>query len=87
VQVRDLARAHTEKSLETLAYVRDNSKNDLARVRAAESLLNRGWGQPTTYVETTNSLAEEIDKIKRRAAPFPPANDMAHLEGNEEISH
>lgn len=67
-QVRELARAHTEKSLETLAHIRDESKNDLARVRAAESLLNRAWGQPTAYVETASSLADEMDRIKRRAA-------------------
>lgn len=86
-QVRELARAHTEGSIETLVTIRDESKNDMARMRAAEALLNRGWGQPTTYVETTTSLAEEIDKIKRRAAPSIPPNNGAHLEDNEETSH
>jgi hypothetical protein len=69
MQVRELARAHTEASINTLVTIQRTSKNDMARLRAAEILLNRGYGQPTNYVETTNSLAEEIDKIKLRSKP------------------
>ena len=67
----------------------------MARLRAAEALLARGWGQPVAHIETTSSLAEEIDKIKRRASagvaappsvvvPFPAAatNDEEDGEGD-----
>jgi hypothetical protein len=39
------------------------SRNEIVRLRASETLLARGYGLPTAYVETTSSLAEEIDKI------------------------
>jgi hypothetical protein len=65
--VRNLAREHTEKSINTLVGILETSKNDMARLRSAEALLARGWGQPVAHIETTSSLAEEIDKIKRRS--------------------
>ena len=64
--VRDLAREHTEKAVNTLVRILETSKNDMARLRAAEALLARGWGQPVAHIETTSSLADELDKIKAR---------------------
>jgi hypothetical protein len=42
--LRSLARAHTELSIQTLAGIARNSTSDQARVSAAQALLDRGWG-------------------------------------------
>ena len=44
--LRSLARAHTELSVQTLAGIARNSTSDQARVSAAQALLDRGWGKP-----------------------------------------
>jgi hypothetical protein len=44
--LRSLARAHTELSIQTLAGIARNSTSDQARVSAAQALLDRGWGKP-----------------------------------------
>ena len=47
-RVKELARVHTEEALSTLAAImRDSKSPAAARVRAAECLLDRGWGRPT----------------------------------------
>jgi len=43
--LRSLARAHTELSIQTLAGIARNSTSDQARVSAAQALLDRGWGK------------------------------------------
>ena len=93
--VRNLAREHTEKAVNTLVRILERSPNDMARLRAAEALLARGWGQPVAHIETTSSLAEEMDKIKQRIAagasatqaaavvvPFPAATAADEKEQN-----
>lgn len=47
VSVQALARERTEEAIETLAGIMRHGKTEAARVRAAEVLLARGWGQPT----------------------------------------
>jgi hypothetical protein len=46
-QIASLARAHTESAIRTLANIMSHSESDPARVTAANSLLDRGWGKPT----------------------------------------
>jgi hypothetical protein len=48
--LRSLARAHTELSIQTLAGIARNSTSDQARVSAAQALLDRGWGAPQQLV-------------------------------------
>jgi hypothetical protein len=43
--LRSLARAHTELSIQTLAGIARNSTSDAARVQASGMLLDRGWGK------------------------------------------
>jgi hypothetical protein len=44
--VRELAREHTEEAIRTLAAIMQDGKEPAAaRVRAAECLLDRGWGR------------------------------------------
>lgn len=45
---RALAQTHTVEAIETLfAIMRDTAQPAAARVRAAEAVLDRGWGKPT----------------------------------------
>jgi hypothetical protein len=45
-EIASLARAHTESAIRTLANIMSHSESDPARVTAANSLLDRGWGKP-----------------------------------------
>ena len=45
--LRSLARSYTELAVQTLAGIAQNGQNEGARVSAATSLLDRGWGKPT----------------------------------------
>jgi|307.fasta_scaffold211188_2 hypothetical protein len=62
----EAAKTHTELALATLVQVCRNRKaNATARVLAANSLLDRGWGKPVQKSETRslnvnlNSLSDE----------------------------
>lgn len=47
VDLRSLARAHTAAAIKTLAGIMNQPKAQAsARVTAANSLLDRGWGKP-----------------------------------------
>lgn len=56
VEIRSLARAHTETALRTLASIMTKEDApDAARVAAANSLLDRGWGKPTQPIAGDDS--------------------------------
>lgn len=59
IAVRELARQHTEDAIRTLVEAL-TAKNEAVRVSAAEALLSRGWGKPTTTVEAGPQLAKLI---------------------------
>ena len=50
-EIRSLARSYTEMAIQTLAGIAQNGEQEAARVRAAEALLDRGWGKPTQPVD------------------------------------
>lgn len=52
-EIRSLARAHTETALNALVGIINNSTSDQAKVAAANSLLDRGWGKATQPIEGT----------------------------------
>src|SRR5262249_34820770 len=45
LDIRSLARSHTETCIRALAKVVANTTSDAARVAAASELLDRGWGK------------------------------------------
>lgn len=51
IDIRSLARSYTEMAIQTLAGIAQNGEQEAARVRAAEALLDRGWGKPTQPVD------------------------------------
>ncbi len=64
-EVRDLAREQTEKAIEGLASIADDTKAPpAARVAAYNSLLDRGWGRPSQTIsgdsENPHKLIVEI---------------------------
>lgn len=64
--IRSLARGHTETALRTLAAVMNSEEAPAAaRVQAANSLLDRGWGKPSQPVENGDGAFEIIHRIER----------------------
>ena len=53
--VRDMAKVYTPEALAVLRRIMKQSPDDRARVAAANSLLDRGWGKPAQSVDITNS--------------------------------
>jgi Family of unknown function (DUF5681) len=59
--VRELARAHTVTALNTLVEIVGNEKAPAAaRVAAANSILDRGYGKPEAKVEANINSARVI---------------------------
>ena len=51
--MQELARAYTEAAIDTLAAIMSDEKaSPAARIAAANALLDRGYGRPTSIVET-----------------------------------
>lgn len=58
--VQELARAHTEDAIKTLAAIMlDKKANATSRATAAQALLDRGWGKPPQQLEHTGKLSLE----------------------------
>ena len=54
IDIKSLARVHTEAAVRTLAGVMNQPDAPAAaRVSAAQALLDRGWGKPTQTIEAT----------------------------------
>jgi hypothetical protein len=85
--LRSLARAHTELSIQTLAGVARNSSSDQARVSAAQALLDRGWGkalQPHVGEGGNGSITviiRQIVDVAREPEPVLIEHDDGYDEG------
>ena len=66
-EIRSLARAHTESAINCLAGIMNkDSAPEAARVSAANSLLDRGWGKAAQPIENGDDGAFElIHRIER----------------------
>lgn len=63
IEIRSLARSHTEKALKVLKEIMEGAEiNPSARVSAAVALLDRGWGKPQQTVDMTvrKQIAKEL---------------------------
>lgn len=56
-EIRSLARSYTEMAIQTLAGIAQNGEQEASRVRAAEALLDRGWGKPSQPIENADGEA------------------------------
>lgn len=61
IDLKDLARQHTQRALETLVGVMsDDDAPANARITAANSLLDRGWGKATTHTEISVDVYDRM---------------------------
>ena len=75
--IRSLARGHTQKAISTLASIMNApDAPHAARVAAANSILDRGWGRPEmkleaehthSYVARMPAKVGNIDEWKKQA--------------------
>lgn len=71
-EVKALAQQHTETALKTLvSIVKDKKAQAGARVTAASTILDRGWGKPTQHhdvnMDITDRLAALLEARRKRA--------------------
>ena len=59
-ELRDLARQHTRKAIQTLVNVMEAGELNSARVAAAIALLDRGYGKPRTDQPVPTGLEAEL---------------------------
>ena len=64
VHVKELAREYTAQAVKTLAAIMCDSEEPVAaRVRAAESLLNRAWGTPESTANVNVSTEPTTEQL------------------------
>ena len=78
-EIKSLARAHTAKAVNTLVGIMNRSTApEAARVAAANSILDRGWGKAVQHIEAEvtrryvarlPSKAETTDTWQHQHAP------------------
>jgi hypothetical protein len=67
-EIKSLARSHTETAVKTLASIMNNKdENASARVVAANSLLDRGWGKAEQHT-TSETTVRYVARIPSKAA-------------------
>lgn len=69
--VRDLARAQTARAIDTLVEICQHGLSEVARIAAANAILDRGWGKPTVAVAVHDpgpDIGALIGEAHRRAA-------------------
>ena len=76
LEIKSLARKHTETALKTLAGIMEQSSAPAAaRVAAAQALLDRGWGKPTqTIAGDEENPLKLVHKIERTIVSAPNSN-------------
>jgi hypothetical protein len=78
VHVRDLARQQTDAAIATLVTIMcDKGESGSARARAAEVLLDRGWGKATQPISGEDGKPIEL----RNARELSDAELLAILAG------
>jgi hypothetical protein len=66
IDAASLARAYTERAIKTLGGIIETSEDEANRTRAAQVLLDRGWGKPaqdnTVHGELKITIRKLLDK-------------------------
>ena len=86
-EIKSLARSHTRTALATLAGVMRSPKAPpAARVAAANSLLDRGWGKATQAIagDEKNPLRLEIAQIVRTIVDPRPTDERVAAVPDDE---
>ena len=70
-EVRELARQRAPEAIAALVKVMTEGKSEAARVAAANSLLDRGWGKPTLPIAGDDEAGPvRITRIERVIVPL-----------------
>jgi hypothetical protein len=72
-EVKELAREHTGKAVETLVSIMSDPKAPpAARVSAANALLDRGYGKPPQHItdESARSYVARLPEVAKSAAEW-----------------
>ena len=64
IDLGSLARSHSERAIQTIAGLMDNGAEEATRLRAADILLDRGFGRPKQ--ENSHELKGEVRVILRK---------------------
>ena len=73
-EIRDLARDHGPAAIQRLVDLM-NSKNEGVAVRAAEALLDRGYGRPMQGIELKNQERAPMNERIQIEFVTPPKRD------------
>ena len=61
IDLKDLARQHTKSALDTIMEIMtDEDAPANARLNAAQQLLDRGWGKPTSHNEVSIDVYDRM---------------------------
>jgi hypothetical protein len=71
-EVQRLAREHTPTALQALVKIATAGRSEPARVMAANSLLDRGWGKPVQPTELSGKGGGPIEIADVTDDPRPP---------------
>ena len=96
-EVKELARKHTGKAIETLVSIMDNPKAaPAARVSAANALLDRGYGKPPQHItgeggpsyvvrlpEPAKNAEEWLATVNKPMLVSQPLADDGHVSDNQ----
>lgn len=63
-EIRELARKHGPEAIKKLVALMYEADSDAVRVRAAEALLNRGYGMPTQAITGEDGVPLVINVVK-----------------------
>jgi hypothetical protein len=77
-EIRSLARSHTRTALNVLVGVMRNTKAP-ARIAAANSILDRGWGKATQAIDNGDGSALELIHRIERVIVHPENPDRENL--------
>lgn len=90
MEVRDLARKHTEEAVLVLVEVMMDKKGaPAARVAAASQILDRGYGKPAQTIAAAHFVTTLDETLRRRAGMGPAIDDLARrgllIDAEEEV--
>lgn len=84
LEIRSLARKHTHKALNTLVSIMVEPKAPAAaRIMAANSLLDRGWGKAAQLVDVQGDVKHLVE-LQLRVVPARNT-DATQLENTNDI--
>lgn len=66
LNIRSIARKHTEEAIETLLYWMRQRDNAKASVSAAEYIVDRGWGKPSQAITGKDEEPIQIETVSAR---------------------